>query len=59
MPTQGATDSAPSYAFCGALIGLIVAVVLMIGFVLYRSRSGRNLNVDPHARQEIGKAKRL
>jgi hypothetical protein len=40
------------------LLWLIVAAVLVIGFVLYRSRSGRNLNVDPHAREEIEKAKR-
>ena len=40
------------------LLWLSVAAVLVIGFVLYRSRSGRNLNVDPHARDEIEKAKR-
>jgi hypothetical protein len=40
------------------VLWLIVAVVLVIGFLFYRSRSGRNLDVDPHARQEIEKAKR-
>jgi hypothetical protein len=40
------------------LLWLNVAVVLVIGFLLYRFRSGRNLDVDPHARQEIEKAKR-
>ena len=28
------------------------------GFLLYRSRSGRNLDVDPQVREEIEKAKR-
>jgi preprotein translocase subunit SecY len=40
------------------LLWLIVAAVLMIGLVLYLSRSGRSLNVDQHAREEIEKAKR-
>ena len=40
------------------LLWLIVAAILVIGLVLYRGRSGRNLDVDPHARQEIEKAKR-
>jgi hypothetical protein len=40
------------------LLWLIVAAILVIGLVLYRSRSGRNLDVDPHAREEIEKAKR-
>jgi hypothetical protein len=40
------------------LLWLIVAAVLVIGFLLYRSRSGRSLDVDPHAREEIEKAKR-
>jgi hypothetical protein len=40
------------------LLRLIVAAVLVIAFVLYRSRPGRNLDVDPHAREEIEKAKR-
>ena len=40
------------------LLWLIVAAVLMIGLVLYLSRSRRSLNVDPHAREEIEKAKR-
>jgi hypothetical protein len=40
------------------LLWLIVAVVLVIGFLLYRSRSARSLDVDPHAREVIEKAKR-
>jgi hypothetical protein len=37
---------------------IVAAAVLVIGFAVYRSRSGRNLNVTPDARQEIEKAKR-
>jgi hypothetical protein len=43
------------------LLWVIVVAALLAGFYLYRSRSGRNLrdlNVDPHAREEIEKAKR-
>jgi hypothetical protein len=41
------------------LLCLIVAAVLVIGFVIYRSKSSRpDLNVDPHAREEIEKAMR-
>jgi hypothetical protein len=40
------------------LLLLIVAVVLLMGVLLYRHRSGRNLDIDPHAREEIEKAKR-
>jgi hypothetical protein len=40
------------------LLWLIVAAILMIGLVLYRSRPGRNLDIDRHAREEIEKAKR-
>jgi hypothetical protein len=40
------------------LIWLIVAAVLVIGFLVYRFRSAKNLDVDPYARQEIEKAKR-
>jgi hypothetical protein len=39
-------------------IWLIIAAVLVVGFVFYRSRSGRNLDVDPHIREQIEKAKR-
>lgn len=39
------------------LLWLIVAAVLAIGLLLYVSRPG-NLQVDPHAREEIEKAKR-
>jgi hypothetical protein len=37
---------------------IVVAAVLVISLALYRSWSGRNLDVDPHAREEIEKAKR-
>jgi hypothetical protein len=40
------------------LLWLIVAAILVIGFLLYHSRSGGNLDVDPHVREEIEKAKR-
>ena len=41
-----------------ALVWLIVAAVLVIGFLLYRSGPTDNLNVEPHARDVIEKAKR-
>lgn len=41
-----------------ALLWLIVAAALVIGFLLYLSKPARNLQVDPHAREEIDKAKR-
>jgi hypothetical protein len=37
---------------------LVVAAVLVIAFLLYCSRLAKDLNVDPHAREEIEKAKR-
>ncbi len=37
---------------------IIIFAVAVICFFLYRFRSGRNLNVEPHAREEIEKAKR-
>ncbi len=40
-----------------ALLCLIVAAALVIVFLLYRSRPADNLNVDPHAREVIEKAK--
>jgi hypothetical protein len=40
------------------LLWLILAAVLVIGIVLYGSWSGSHLNVGPHAREEIEKAKR-
>ena len=41
------------------LLGLAVAIVLWIAFMLYRSYSSRDrLNVEPHAAKEIEKAKR-
>ncbi len=40
------------------LLWLIVAAVLVIGFVLYLSRPGSELNVTPDAEREIEKAKR-
>jgi hypothetical protein len=41
-----------------ALLWLIVAAVLVAGFVLYRARSGSDLNVTPEANREIERAKR-
>jgi hypothetical protein len=42
-----------------ALLSLIVVALLVIGFgLLHRSRSRSNINVDPHAREEIEKALR-
>jgi hypothetical protein len=41
------------------LLFVFAAAVLVIGFFLYRSHfSGNRLQVDPHAREEIEKAKR-
>jgi hypothetical protein len=40
------------------LLWLIVAAVLVVGFLLYRSRPGTHLNVTPDAEREIEKAKR-
>jgi hypothetical protein len=40
-----------------SLVWVIVAVVLVIALLFYRSRR-TNLDVDPHAREEIEKAKR-
>jgi hypothetical protein len=39
------------------LLWLIAAALLVTGFLLYRSRSADNLNVEPHARETIEKAK--
>ena len=40
------------------LLWLILAAVLVIGFLLYRSRSEPHLDVTPDAACEIEKAKR-
>jgi hypothetical protein len=40
------------------LLWLIVAAALLIAIVLYISRPGTKLNVDPHSREVIEKAKR-
>jgi hypothetical protein len=40
------------------LILLIAVALLAIAYVAYRRYSSTNLNVDPHAREEIEKAKR-
>ena len=40
------------------LIALIALALLLIGFILYRSRSTNQLDVDPEAAREIEKAKR-
>jgi hypothetical protein len=37
---------------------LIGVVVVLVGLLLYRYRSGHDLEVDPHVREEIEKAKR-
>jgi hypothetical protein len=37
---------------------ITVAVVLVIALLVYRSRRATNLDVDPHAREEIEKARR-
>jgi hypothetical protein len=40
-------------------VWLIVAVLIIAGFALYFSRrTGPSLNIDPHAREVIEKAKR-
>ena len=41
-----------------ALLWLIVAAGLVAGLLLYRSRSGNDLNITPDASEEIEKAKR-
>jgi hypothetical protein len=49
----------PQSAMKSRLLWLIVAAALVTCFVLYRSRLSRlDLNVDPHAREEIEKAMR-
>jgi hypothetical protein len=41
-----------------ALPWLIVVVALVLGYALYLSRASKpHLNIEPHARQEIEKAK--
>ena len=40
------------------LLWLVLAVVVLIGFLLYRAASGNHLDVTPDARREIEKAKR-
>lgn len=40
------------------VIWLLAIAIIVFGMVFYRScTSGRDLNVDPHARKEIEKAK--
>jgi hypothetical protein len=41
-----------------SLLWLMVVTTLLVLILLYRSRPGDNLNVDPHAREVIEKAKR-
>jgi hypothetical protein len=41
-----------------ALLWLIIAAVLIITFLVYRSRSRTHLNVTPDAERAIEKAKR-
>jgi hypothetical protein len=41
------------------LLWLLVAAIIVIGLLLYRSHfRGNRLQVDPHVREEIEKAKR-
>jgi hypothetical protein len=40
------------------LLWLIIVVVSLIGFLLYRSHSGNNLDITPEAQREIDKAQR-
>jgi hypothetical protein len=40
------------------LLRLIIAAVVIIAFLLYRSRLRPHLNVEPHAGEVIEKAKR-
>ena len=40
------------------LLWLMIAAALVVRIVLYRSRASRQLNVEPHAAEEIEKAKR-
>jgi len=40
------------------LLWLVIAGILVIALVVYRSRSRSNLNVAPDAEREIEKAKR-
>jgi len=40
------------------LLWLIVAAVLVLAFAIYRSRAVGSLDVEPHAAEEIEKAKR-
>jgi hypothetical protein len=40
------------------VVWLIIAAALLLGFALYHSPSESNLNVDPHVRGVIEKAKR-
>jgi hypothetical protein len=40
------------------LMGLLIAAVLIAGFIFYRYYSSDNLNVTPEAREQIEKAKR-
>jgi hypothetical protein len=39
------------------LLWLAAAAILIIGLLLYRFRLGNDLNVEPHAREVIEKAK--
>jgi len=39
------------------LIGVIMAILIVLGVVLYRSHSANRLQVDPNAAKEIEKAK--
>lgn len=40
------------------LLLIVAAAVLIIAFAIYRSRASNKLDVEPHAAEEIEKAKR-
>jgi hypothetical protein len=40
------------------VLGMLLAAIILIGVVLYRSGYGSDLNVSPEAAREIEKAKR-
>lgn len=54
---QGATREA-DMQIKHIIRGMLLAAVILIGFVLYRSRYGNDLNVRPDVADQIEKAKR-
>ncbi len=39
------------------ILGLALAIIVLLGVVVYHSYNGGGLDVDPHAAKEIEKAK--